>query len=375
MVADAPIRPDTPARANVIVIGAGIAGLSTAYHLARSGVSEILVLEREALPATHATGRNAAIFRQLDRDATNSEMARASFAALSREAWSRDLISCSGSLTIAASREIDALCAEQHAARAAGVQVDVIDAGEVARRIPIVAPGRIAGALWTPGDGVIDIHGLASGLLARARELGARIRLACDVKRLLTAGSRAAGVLTANGEEIRAEVVVNAAGPWAAALGVEAGGVSLPIRAMRRHLTLLEPAVGVDPTWPVLWDISAPFYFRPESGAVLVSACDQDDAPPIVDPEIHDRIWGAARDVAPELARARVRRTWACQRALTPDGRFVVGEDPKLDGLFWVAGLGGHGMSAGFEAGRVASELVHGRPNDYGTRLAPARFT
>jgi glycine/D-amino acid oxidase-like deaminating enzyme len=284
--------------------------------------------------------------------------------------------------------ELDRLRAERTAAASAGAEIQAVEASEVVRRVPILAPDRIAGALWTPGDGVIDIHGLTGGLLAEARRGGASIRLGCEVVRLLTRSGRAAGVVTTSGEELTAEAVVNAAGPWAAELGADAGALRLPIRPMRRHLSLLEPTAGlsgeagdrtgtdhaVDPTWPVVWDLSVPFYFRPESGALLVSACDQDDAPPVVDPEIHARIWSAVRRVAPDLAGARVRRTWACQRALTPDGRFIVGEDPRLGGLYWVAGFGGQGMSAGFEAGRVAAELVHRRSTDYGDALSPARF-
>jgi glycine/D-amino acid oxidase-like deaminating enzyme len=337
-------------------------------------VSDVLILEREALPATHASGRNAAIFRQVDRDPTNVEMAVASSRALASEAWSRDLIRTSGSLTIAARDALEALHSEYDTSRSAGVNVEMIDVAETVRRVPILARERIAGALWTPGDGVIDIHGLTSGLLAQARASGAKIRLGCEVARLLVHDGRVIGVATSANSEILAEVVVVAAGPWAAALGAESGGMSLPIRPMRRHLSILEPAMGVDPAWPVVWDISAPFYFRPESGGLLVSPCDQEDALPIVDPEIHERIWALAANVAPALAQARVRRTWACQRALTPDGRFILGEDCLLRGLFWVTGLGGHGMSAGFEAGRVAAELVHGRPSNYGARLAPERF-
>lgn len=369
-----PSSDAAPSRANAIVIGAGIAGLSAAYHLARSGVSDVLILEREALPATHASGRNAAIFRQIDRDPTNVEMAVASFRALSSEAWSNDLIRTSGSLTIATPNALEALHTEYATSRAVGVNAEMIDAAETVARVPILARERIAGALWTPGDGVIDIHGLTSGLLARARALGAKIRLGCEVTRLLTRDGSVVGVAATASAEIHAEIVVVAAGPWAAALGAEAGGMRLPIRAMRRHLSILEAAANVDPAWPVVWDISAPFYFRPESGGLLVSPCDQEDAPPIVDPEIHERIWALAANVAPALAQARVRRTWACQRALTPDGRFIVGEDRLLRGLFWVTGFGGHGMSAGFEAGRVAAELVHGRTSHYAARLAPERF-
>src|SRR5690349_23834517 len=92
---------DLPSRANVIVIGAGIAGLASTYHLVQSGISEVLLLEREPLPATHASGRNAAIFRQLASDPINARMARASIDAMGRLPWACDLVRRTGSLTLA----------------------------------------------------------------------------------------------------------------------------------------------------------------------------------------------------------------------------------------------------------------------------------
>jgi D-arginine dehydrogenase len=174
---------------------------------------------------------------------------------------------------------------------------------------------------------------------------------------------------------VAAPLVILAGGPWANALAVEAGLPPLPLRPCRRHLAVLERrGWGLDPGWPFVWHRTAGFYLRPESGGLLVCACDVEDHPP-ADVGPSEAGIAALTERSLEMLRdaegALLRTAWAGLRTLTPDHHFVIGPDPALPGLLWVAGLGGHGMTTSAAVG----ELVAAGRDDAVTRaLAPARF-
>jgi D-arginine dehydrogenase len=247
-----------------------------------------------------------------------------------------------------------------------------------ARAADVVAAldaSRIAAVLHVPGEGTIDIHRLVQGTLAQARAAGARIRLGCGVRGVRVAQGRVRGVETDAGE-IEAALVVNAAGAWAAELGRQAGAAALPLRPVRRHLAFLRVANSLA-AWPVVWDLSTPLYFRPESGGLLVSLCEEIPSQPgdeSCDDGLAERLAAGMHGLRPPLDDAHLVRAWACQRTMTPDDRFLVGPDPRLEGFFWVGGLGGHGMSAGLAAGRVAADLIVGEHPAEAEALSPGRF-
>jgi D-arginine dehydrogenase len=185
-------------------------------------------------------------------------------------------------------------------------------------------------------------------------------------------------VRLAGGEELRAERVVLAAGGWAGRLGQRAGS-RVALEPTRRHLLVTEADARVDPRWPVVWVHGQPFYCRPESGGLMISACDQVAVDPdacAVDPAVLATIAESTARFMPRFAAARAAHAWCGMRTMTADGRFAVGPDPDLAGLFWVAGLGGHGMVAGAEVGRIAAELlIHGPAGEpLAGALDPARL-
>ena len=359
----------------VVIIGAGMAGVATAFHLSRRRVRTIILVEREAQVAAHASGRNAAIFRLLDRDRSNVVLAQETQAQLASMPWSRDVVRSGGALTVAAADEVARLQRLAEVARAEGVELAVWTPGHAADVVPALDASRMADVLYLPNEGIIDIHGLVHGALAQARAAGVQVRLGCGVRGVRVEKGRVCGVTTDAGE-IEAAVVVNAAGAWAADLGRQAGAASLPLRPVRRHLAFLRVA-GPAPAWPVVWDLSTPLYFRPESGGVLVSLCEEIPSQPgdeSCDDHLAERLAVGMHGLRPPLDDAQLVRGWACQRTMTPDDRFVVGSDPRLEGFFWVAGLGGHGMSAGLAAGRVAAELIVGDHPAEADVLSPERL-
>lgn len=363
-------------RADLVVVGAGIAGAATAYHLARAGVGEIVILEREPVPGAHASGRNAGLVRRALEDALVGEFAVEGAERLRRPPADDEaafapesLVRETGSLLLAG-REDAALAAG--AARAGAVEVG---AEEAQRLAPDLAGAAIDRAWYTALDGVADIHALLGGFLRGAVARGARVATGCAALAVERgAGGAVAAVRTSAGR-IATGAVVDAAGAWAGELARSAGAAPPPLRAFRRHLFSSAPreARGGGP-W--VWDVERGFYFREEGPGLLLSACDQEPhpaAPPAVDPARAGDLAEKLLAHAPALAGLRIARAWACLRTFAPDGRFVIGPEPALPGYFYAAGLGGHGITTAFVFGALAAEAVL-RPDHVAREFARERF-
>ena len=251
---------------------------------------------------------------------------------------------------------------------------------EVVRRVPLLDPGSSGGAgfdaaLATAGDGVMDPWALLTFYLDGARARGVEVRTDCEV--LEVEGGSPFRVRTSRGE-LSARTLVDAAGGWAEEVARRAGVEPPSLVPFKRHLFVLDlpdaPVLSrrpggtpaIDPSWPFVWDLDRDFYFRPESGGLLFSVCDEErgssrtsleeTVTPGIDELVAERIFRCL----PRLRDARVRRVWSCFRTKAPDGRFVIGPDPEIEGLHWVAGLGGHGMGCSWEVGRLAAAALLG---------------
>lgn len=371
-------------RWDVAVIGGGMAGATLAYWLTRRAGVSVVVFEREPLPGMHSTGRNAALMLQNDADPLGCRLAmmsRAFYVDPPEDLFDgADVLRPVGSLRLASGPGGAARLERDLATvRAEGLLVEWIDPAAVAARIPRIDPARIAGAAWCPGDGTLDIHGILNGFVRGAARGGARFETGVTVTALSVSGGRVTGLETDRGP-VAAGIVVDASGGWAARLAA-GHGVSLPLRPTRRHLAVTTPLPDIDPDAPFVWDVDTPFYFRPESGGLLLCACDQDDAPGLeetVHEEMLRRIADRATALLPGLAGVGIANAWAGIRTLTPDDHAIVGLEPRLPGLAWFAGLGGHGMSCGPALARIAADAILGdRPVDPAvtTALAPGRFS
>jgi glycine/D-amino acid oxidase-like deaminating enzyme len=251
-----------------------------------------------------------------------------------------------------------------------------IPADEFRRRAPFYR-GEVVRAFLFPEEGCLDIAALVAGFARGARAGGIEIRTGQAVQALWRDGDRVAGVELAGGGRIAAATTVVAAGGWAGALG-RAAGSRLRFTPTRRHLLTTAPDGRIDPAWPVLWALGDDFYCRPESGGMLLCACDQVEVEPgecRSDDEVCAVIAEKAERLLPDLADAGAARFWCGLRTLTFDDRFAIGPDPDVDGLFWVAGLGGHGMVCSFEIGRLAARRLAGGPpaDDVERALDPGR--
>jgi D-arginine dehydrogenase len=362
-----------------VIVGAGFAGAATAYHLTRRGVTNILLLEREAIAGFHSSGRNAAMIRQCVSDPALAHLARdgATFLRDLPPDWPVPVqFKQQGSLLLGTDQGWDKLKRDAIAGRRLGVEVELWAPDQAQRHVPVLAGGKFDGAIWCGTDGIIDVHALLSGYLKTATAKGARTRFGSAVRAVHARGEQGLEIVT-HDEVIGARVLINACGAWVNTIAKMAGALELPLHPCRRHLFVSPPLDWVDASWPFVWDVSHDLYFRPEGEGLLLCACDQDELPPgdpPVDPSIGELLAEKVQCYLPGLSNVAINKSWAGLRTLTPDGRFVIGWDPTVRGLFWVAGLGGHGVTTSSAVGALAADMiVAGRAKEV-EEFSPKRF-
>ncbi|MEE9143711.1 MAG: FAD-dependent oxidoreductase [Candidatus Binatia bacterium] len=363
-----------------VIIGAGFAGAATAYHLSRRGIREILVLEQEKMAGFHSSGRNAAMVRQV--------VSEPAMATLTREgaAFLRDLpadwpvpvkFQQCGSLLLAKDEGLEKLSHDAEKARQMGIEVERWSRERAQEQVQILSDADFDGAVWCPTDGVIDIHALLTGYLKAAAALGTKIRYGSAVRKIDIREGRVAGIQTED-EVIRTDTVINAAGAWANKIGQLAGALNAPLHPCRRHLFVTAPLSWVDPGWPFVWDVTHDLYFRPESGGLLLCPCDQEEmAPgdPPVDNSAMELLAEKTQSHLPGVLSVGIKKSWAGIRTLSSDGRFLIGWDPQVQGFFWVAGLGGHGVTTSSSVGSLAASLIlDANEKRRGEEFSPERF-
>ena len=347
------------------MIGTGFAGASVAAALTRSGVTRGLVLEREQLPGTHASGRNAAMARQLETDPLLRKLAVEGVQRLRAKIVAGcPVLRQSGGLYLihgdpVPAAEWSAQLHEQY------VPAELISAVKARQRFSFLSRFEFDSALFCPTDGIVDIHALLSDLLAEARHAGFEIITNCACESLILDGSVVRGVRTLLGD-VDARIVVDAAGAWAGCLG--RNSAPLPLKRLRRHLFVSGDTRLLPHDGPLVWDLDVGYYVRPEGAGLLLCPCDETEHPPgipEVDPEAEDLLVDKLLKYAPGLTNITLRRSWACLRTFAPDRLPIIGWDPDIDGLFHVSGLGGFGMSTSLAVGDIASTLIRGGVVDW----------
>ncbi len=368
-------------RYEVVIVGAGIAGASLAYFLARHGLGDVLLLEREQQLARHSTGRSAATLSRFDTHPTLlalKVLAAPFFEAPPPGFAEHPLLRPIGALLLLDEAGRDRVAARESDLRAAGLPFELVSRRAARALVPALERG-FAGGLWIARDGRLDVHEILGGYLRHARAAGAELRLGAEVRGLLRRAGRVVGVRLAD-EEIEAGLVVDAAGAWAGEVARMAEASPIPIAPHRRTLlTFAGPEAGGFEGWPLVASEPHELYFVPEAGELMLSPMDEEEMPPC-DPAPDEEVIAAALDrlgrLAPALVPRSVRRRWSGLRSFAPDRAHVVGEDPRRPGFFWLAGQGGCGIETSPAVGSIAADLiVRGGSDAFDCGLlAPERF-
>jgi len=353
--------------ADVVIIGGGIMGASTAYHLARKGCKNVVLLETGEFLGLGSTGLNAGGVRYQFATAVNIELSKLSIAMMERFAAEMDqevgLRRCGYLFMLDQEADLAQFRANVALQNAHGVASRIVDAGEIASLAPEVDLTGIIGGSWCSLDGLVDPNGLLQGYVSNARRLGATLRTNMSATGIDVDDNRVRRVVTSAGT-IETQTVVIAAGPWSAQVGALAG-VELPIQPIRRQIAVTDEIPGLRPDFPFVIDFSQALYFHREGRGILTGMSNRDEPPGFntsVDDDWRLHHIERAMERLPLLADAGIAAEWAGLYEVTPDDQPILGRLPQMEGLLVCAGFSGHGLMHGPAAGLLmAEEILDGR--------------
>jgi D-arginine dehydrogenase len=368
------------------IVGAGIAGVSLAYHLAPQ--AKVIILEREHVPAYHTTGRSAALHSETygSAEIRAITVAAGHFYRKPPDGFAdHPLLTPRGALLAGrADQEAGVRKAAQEFAKLVPT-VRWLEPDEARRRQPLLRPEACAGGAVFEEAEDMDVAAIHAGFLKGARAAGAVLRLEAEVSAL----DRADGLWTIRfreGEAIAATNIVDAAGAWADVVADMAGARAVGLVPKRRTAFTFDAPPGLALAgMPAVIDFDETWYIKPEVGQILGSPADETPSPPCdAQPEELDVAIAVDRiQTSTTLHIARIKNKWAGLRSFVADKNLVVGYDRAVDGFFWLAGQGGYGIQTGAAAGRLAASLALGKglPSDIAglgvseQALSPSRFT
>src|SRR5438094_2381896 len=356
--------------ADVVVIGGGCMGASVAYHLTQRGITDIVVVEREKMLATGSTGRNAGGVRHQFSNAANIRLSIESIQLLERFADTVghpvDFHQDGYLFLLSAPSSVETFRRNVALQRSMGVDVEWLDADAAAKLAPGLDAQGVAAATFCARDGIADPNGVTMGFAKAAQSAGAAIERDTEVTGITVERGRVAAVVTSRGV-IETRIVVNAAGPYARAVGRMAG-IHVPVDPIRRHIFIAASPDGRAARWPasriMVIDFDTTFYFHREGAGMLFGMGDPNETPTF-DTTVQWDFLPQVIDVAvkrlPALADASISHAWAGLYEMTADGNPIVGPAREVGGLFLVNGFSGHGFQHSPAAGRIVADLIAGR--------------
>ena len=367
-----------PSSARVVIVGGGIVGCSVAYHLAKRGVTDVVLLERKQL-TSGTTWHAAGLVGQLRATNNLTRLAQYTtnlFATLEQETGQATGFQQRGSVSIAPNEErFEELKRGASTARVFGLEVNIITPQDVKDLVPLARVDDLVGGVHLPNDGVVNPIDVTQALAKGARSAGVKIFENVKVERILTSNGRATGVQTEFGT-ITADAVVNAAGMWARELGDQVGA-TVPLHAAEHFYIVTEGVEGISPSMPVLRDPEGCGYFKEDAGKLLVGWFEPVAKPWGMKgiseefsftslPEDFEHIAPLVENAThrmPILAETGIRLFFNGPESFTPDDRYLLGEQPEVKGLYVAAGFNSIGIQSSGGAGKVLADwIVDGRP-------------
>ncbi len=373
MVLPTTLPPAFAQQARVVIVGGGIAGCSTAYHLALQGERDVLLLEQGKLTCG-TTWHAAGLVGQMRPNRNMTRMSKYGIELYSRLEVETGLATgwkACGSVNVAGTPERWQVLKKQAAlARSFGVEVQLITPREAGDLVPVMRTDDLQGAIWIPGDGKANPADLCMSLAKGARNRGVRMLEGVEVTGVLTERGRVTGVRTAQGD-VACEVLINCAGQWARQFGALAG-VNVPLYPAEHFYIVTDRIEGVHPMLPVMRDPDGFIYYKEEVGGLLMGGFEPVAKPWRMEPipstfqfQLLDEDWEqfeplmkSAIHRTPCLETAPVKMLLNGPESFTPDGNFILGEAPELRGYFVCAGFNSAGIANSGGAGKLMADWV-----------------
>jgi len=351
-----------PKTASIIIIGGGVMGVSTAYHLAVRGIKDILLLEKEDFFGQGATGRCAGGVRYQFSTEVNIRLSQASLPMLERFkdelGQPIDYNKWGYLFLLTKESEIDVFKRNVDLQRSLGVATEWLKESEIRKRLPMMNLEDVIAGTNHYKDGVVDPNSVVMGYVNAAHRLGVRLRSNVEVTEVNTRGGKITGVNTQLGT-VSAPIVVNATGPWAGTI-TEMAGFSIPLVPLRRQWLTTSALPDLPSDFPFVIDFSQSLYFHREGPGLLTGMSNPNESPGFDQSIDHD--WElvhleAAIERLPMLEQARLSSRLAGLYENTPDAHPIYGATP-LSGFYIVTGFSGHGFMHGPISGLLMSEII-----------------
>jgi sarcosine oxidase, subunit beta len=354
-----------PSRASVVIIGGGVMGLSTAYHLASAGVTDVVLVERSEL-GSGSTCKAAGGVRAQFSDAVNIELGARSLRTFETFAATFgqeiDLHQVGYLFLLDQPEQVEAFEKNVALQNELGVPSRLVDVAEAKALSPLVSTEGLLAAAYSPTDGHCTPESVVNGYATAARRAGARLVRNCAVTGIDSTGGFLTRVVTERGA-IVTDTVICTAGAWSKQVGSMVG-VDLPVEPLRRQVLTTEPIPGLDRDTPFTIDFTTSFYFHGEGRGLLLGMSDPHETPGFKLDESDDWLAGLGAAIerrAPDLGDVGLRAGWAGLYEMTPDHNALVGEAADVSRFLYATGFSGHGFLMGPAIGEVVRDLYLGR--------------
>ena len=353
---------DLPPTADIVIIGGGVMGASAAYHLAKRGIRNIALLEKEQSFGAGATGRCAGGVRYQFSTELNIKLSLASLPMIERfrEEIGQDVDYRQCGYLLTATNEKDATTFEWNVQlqNSLGVQTQLLTGDEVRKWLPLMRFEDAIAGTFHQKDGLVDPNGVVAGYVGAAQKMGVKAFTDAAVTGIRVRGEQVEAVEV--GEDvILTHTVLNAAGPWSGLVG-QMAGVQLPIVPIRRQMFTTSPLSEIPADFPFVIDFGQSLYFHREGTGLLIGMSNQHEQPGFdqnVDEAFEFVNLEAAIERMPLLERASRASHWAGLYEVTPDAHPIFGAS-GVDGFLICTGFSGQGFMHGPVSGKLMSEYI-----------------
>lgn len=345
-----------------VVVGGGIAGVSTASELAKIG--SVLLLERESSLAYHTTGRSAAI----SMESYGNELIR-KLTCASREFFENPpsdltadpLCSPRGALILSDEISFAKLKLRHEVVKQIVPSVEILDRNQFMEMTPFVSDKWIAG-MYEKSAFDLDVHAIHTAFCRNIRKHGGVIKTQAEVIEAIRV-STSWSIALSNSEKIQAGVIINAAGAWADILAQRCNTKSLGIQPLQRTVIVVDPETKVDDC-PYIGTVDEQIFIKPDVGRLMVSPCDETPVEPsdAIPDEMGVAITMDRLESSTILRPKKIMNRWAGLRVFVPDRSPLLGSDPNVEGFIWCAALGGYGIQTSPMVGKLCAAYAAKSP-------------